>query len=94
MNKTQKPPKTEPVADAPAKPKRVPKPKTSAAPKRQTNKSKVIEMLRSKEGVTLAALMVAFGVQEHSARAMVSVHGRAIGGVTYDKASKVYRAKV
>lgn len=60
--------------------------------KEPTKKEQIVAMLRSPEGTTLDAIVARFGVQRHSARASVSVFGREIGGVSYDKATRVYRA--
>ncbi|SMH43421.1 DUF3489 domain-containing protein [Mesorhizobium australicum] len=83
------------VAEAPVpeKPKRTRTPKAEPKPKRPTRKERVAEMLRSQDGTTIEAIMSEFGVLAHSARAMVSVYGREIGGVTYDRENKVYRAR-
>lgn len=88
---------TKPKAETPKvapKPRRERKPKAPAEPKAKgpTKKEQIIEMLRSPDGTTIDAIVARFGVQRHSARAAVSVFGREIGGVSYDKATKVYRA--
>lgn len=83
----------EPVAEERAKPKRVRKPKSEPKPKRPTRKDRVIELLRSKDGTTIQALMTEFGILAHSARALVSIFGREAGGVDYNRETKVYRAK-
>jgi len=77
-----------------AKPRRERKPKVPAEPKAKgpTRKEQIIEMLRSPGGTTIDAIVARFGVLRHSARASVSVFGREIGGVSYDKETKVYRA--
>ena len=83
----------EPAKDGAAT-KRTGKPKAPAEPqaKGPTKKEQIIEMLRSPDGTTIDAIVARFGVQRHSARAAVSVFGREVGGVSYDKASKTYRA--
>ncbi len=85
------------VVDAPAeKLKRTGAAKAEAptAPKAKgpTKKAQIIAMLRQPGGTTIDAIVARFGVQRHSARAAVSVFGREIGGVSYDKATKAYRA--
>lgn len=69
------------------------KTKAPAEPKAKgpSRKEQIIEMLRSPDGTTIDAIVARFGVQRHSARAAVSVFGREIGGVSYDRWSKVYR---
>jgi len=76
------------------KPKRSRKAKKPTEPKagRPTKKAMIIAMLRQPGGTTIETLMAEFGMLAHSARAVISVYGREIGGVTYDKATKVYRA--
>lgn len=77
-----------------ANPRRERKTKASAAPKATgpTKKEQIIAMLRQPDGTTIDAIVARFGVQRHSARAAISVFGREIGGVTYDRETKVYRA--
>lgn len=91
----EKPKRTKAKADAAPAPKVKRQPKAEPAePKkpRVTKKARIIEMLRRPGGVTIEAIMAEFGMLAHSARAAVSVYGREIGGTTYDKATKVYRA--
>ncbi|MBN9037890.1 MAG: DUF3489 domain-containing protein [Rhizobiales bacterium] len=57
-----------------------------------TRKEAITKMLRRPAGVTIADITEQFGVLPHTARAMVSVYGREIGGVAYDRATKTYRA--
>ncbi len=51
------------------------------APKRANREEQVLTLLRRPQGVAIAELVAVFGVQAHSARAMVSVFGRKAGGV-------------
>jgi len=74
------------------KPKREPKLKADPKQPRVIKKALIIEMMRRPDGVTVAQLIDEFDILAHSARAILSVYGREIGGVTYDRATKVYRA--
>lgn len=86
------------VVETPAvKPKRARARNTEASPAAQrakgpSRKEQIVAMLRQPGGTTIDALVARFGVQRHSARASISVFGREIGGVSYDKETKVYRA--
>lgn len=68
------------------------KAKATPKPKRVTQGDRIIEMLRRPEGVTLAQAMKEFGILAHSARALVSVNGRKIGGAKLDRSTGIYRA--
>jgi hypothetical protein len=68
------------------------KPAQKAKAKRVTQGDRIIEMLRRKEGVTIAQLIAEFGILAHTARALVSVNGRKIGGAKLDRATGIYRA--
>lgn len=82
------------AAKAKAEPRCERKPKAPAESKAKgpTRKEQIIEMLRSPDGTTIDAIVARFGVQRHSARAAISVFGREIGGVSYDREAKIYRA--
>lgn len=86
------------VVEAPAvRPKRTRARNTEANPaepkaKGPSRKEQIVAMLRQPGGTTIDAIVARFGVQRHSARASISVFGREIGGVSYDKATGVYRA--
>ena len=81
-------------AEASPKPAKEAKVKKPSEPKAKgpSRKEQIIAMLRQPGGTTIDALVARFGVQRHSARASISVFGREIGGVSYDKATGVYRA--
>ena len=88
--------KVAPQAEAkPACRLRQSKPKGDAPkqPKGPTKKQQVIDWLSRPEGLTIAQLMEAHHTLKHSARATISIIGREIGGVVYDKETKVYRVK-
>lgn len=82
------------MTKTPAKKTAAPKTAKPAAKKpkakRRPQGDRVIEMLRRPTGVTIAQLMAEFGILKHSARALISVNGRKVGGAKL--VDGVYRA--
>lgn len=85
------------VVEMPAEPKakRERKPKTPAEPKapRKTVGERLVEMLTLRDGgVTIGDIMAEFGIQAHSARALISIEARKKRGldVRLDRETKRY----
>lgn len=88
----KKAPRTKGAAKDRAATKRTRKPaEPKAKAKGPTRKEQIIEMLRSPGGTTIDAMTARFNILPHTARACISVFGREIGGVSYDRKTKVYR---
>ena len=71
----QRPPKA-------GKPGKAPRSRAKPAPrpaKRQTRGDEVVELLRRKNGATIAEMVTRLGLQPHSLRAIISVEGRKRG---------------
>lgn len=81
------------MVEQPAEPKAMKPKRKPAEPKAKgpTRKAQIIEMLRSPGGTTIDAMTARFNILPHTARACISVFGREIGGVSYDRKTKVYR---
>lgn len=79
-------------ADAERKPRRARKPAAEPKAARKTVGERLVEMLRRPNGVTIADIMAEFGVQAHSARALISVEARKKRGldIRLDKATGRY----
>lgn len=79
-------------ADAERKPRRARRPTAEPKAPRKTVGERLVEMLRRQNGVTIADIMVEFGVQAHSARALISVEARKKRGlaIRLDKATGRY----
>jgi hypothetical protein len=84
------PPKAEPKkaakgaprAPKAAKPGKAPRPRAKPATeptKRATRGDEVVELLRRKNGATIAEMVTRFGLQPHSLRAIISVESRKRG---------------
>lgn len=84
------------VADAERKPRRAKKPAAEPKAARKTVGERLVEMLRRPNGVTIADIMAEFGVQAHSARALISVEARKKRGldIRLDKATGRYSITV
>lgn len=93
---TTKTPKATKAAATP-KPKRISKPKADkiTKPKKTPRESQLAAMLGRPEGVTIQQVQEAFGILPHSARALISVVGRKLGGYSAARPAKdeplVYR---
>lgn len=72
-------PRRAPKAAKPGKPPRQ-RAKPATEPKRQpTRGDEVVELLRRKNGATIAEMVTRFGLQPHSLRAVISVESRKRG---------------